>query len=161
MFLLLATLILPSALLAGGKDKESNEAAVARNLTIFNSLYKELAVNYVDTIDPDKTITTAVNAMLSQLDPYTEYIKAEDREDFMMVSTGEYGGIGSVIMQTENGVVISEPYENSPAALAGLVPGDRIMMIDGDSVAGWNTSKVSERLKGQANTNVRVTVCRP
>ena len=161
MFLLLATLILPSALLAGGKDKESNEAAVARNLTIFNSLYKELAVNYVDTIDPDKTITTAVNAMLSQLDPYTEYIKAEDQEDFMMVSTGEYGGIGSVIMQTENGVVISEPYENSPAALAGLVPGDRIMMIDGDSVAGWNTSKVSERLKGQANTNVRVTVCRP
>lgn len=161
MFLLLATLILPSVLLAGGKDKESNEAAVARNLTIFNSLYKELAVNYVDTIDPDKTITTAVNAMLSQLDPYTEYIKAEDREDFMMVSTGEYGGIGSVIMQTENGVVISEPYENSPAALAGLVPGDRIMMIDGDSVAGWNTSKVSERLKGQANTNVRVTVCRP
>ena len=123
VFLLLAVLTVPSALVAAG-DKESNEAAVARNLTIFNSLYKELAVNYVDTIDPDKTITTAVNAMLSQLDPYTEYIKAEDREDFMMVSTGEYGGIGSVIMQTKNGVVISEPYENSPASKSGLLPGD-------------------------------------
>ena len=92
------------------------------------------------TIDPDKTITTAVNAMLSQLDPYTEYIKAEAREDFMMVSTGEYGGIGSVIMQTKNGVVISEPYENSPASKSGLLPGAKIIMIDGDSVAGWNPS---------------------
>ena len=162
LFLLLAALALPSVVVsAGDKDKESNEAAIARNLTIFNSLYKELAVNYVDTIDPDKTINTAVGAMLSQLDPYTEYIKAEDREDFMMVSTGEYGGIGSVIQQTKGGVVISEPYEGSPAALAGLKAGDKIVMIDGDSTAGWTTSKVSERLKGQANTNVKVTVKRP
>ncbi len=162
LFLLLAALALPSVVVsAGDKDKESNEAAIARNLTIFNSLYKELAVNYVDTIDPDKAINTAVGAMLSQLDPYTEYIKAEDREDFMMVSTGEYGGIGSVIQQTKGGVVISEPYEGSPAALAGLKAGDKIVMIDGDSTAGWTTSKVSERLKGQANTNVKVTVKRP
>lgn len=162
VLLIVAVLVLPSVVVtAGDRSKESNEAAVARNLSIFNSLYKELAVNYVDTIDPDKTITTAVNAMLSQLDPYTEYIKAEDREDFMMVSTGEYGGIGSIILQTKNGVVISEPYEGSPAALSGLKPGDKIIMIDGDSTATWTTSKVSERLKGQANTSVKVTVCRP
>lgn len=142
---------------------KSDDASAARNLRVFNAIYKELTARYVDTVDADKAITTAINAMLSGQDPYTEYIPASDRDDFMAMSTtGEYGGIGSVIMQPKSGgVVISEPYEGSPAALAGLRPGDRIIMIDNDSTLDWTTSQVSERLKGQANTTVRVVVDRP
>ncbi len=153
--------VLPSILVSADSKDESNEAAIARNLNIFNSLYKEMAMNYVDTIDPDKTITTAINSMLEELDPYTEYIKAKDRDDFMTISTGEYAGIGSYIMKTKDGVIITEPYENSPAALAGLKPGDRIVMIDNDSTTTWTSDKVSSKLKGQANTVVKIVVDRP
>lgn len=152
----------PSIIASAAADKnENNEAAISRNLNIFNSLYKEVAMNYVDTIDPEKTITTAISSMLEELDPYTEYIQAKDRDDFMRISTGEYGGIGSYIMQSKNGVLISEPYEGSPAANAGLKPGDRIIMIDNDSTEKWTSDKVSSHLKGQANTSVRVVVDRP
>lgn len=151
----------PSVVAAvGGKG---DEAAAARNLTVFNSLYKELLTRYVDTVDAEQSITTAINAMLRELDPYTEYISADERDDFMSMSTtGEYGGIGSVIRQTKNnGVVIADPYEGSPAATAGLRPGDRIIMIDNDSTLNWTVSQVSDHLKGQANTPVRVVVDRP
>ena len=130
----------PSVVAAvGGKG---DEAAAARNLTVFNSLYKELLTRYVDTIDAEQSITTAINAMLRELDPYTEYISADERDDFMSMSTtGEYGGIGSVIRQTKNnGVVIADPYEGSPAATAGLRPGDRIVMIDNDSTLNRSPS---------------------
>lgn len=153
--------LMPSLVASAMKDTESNEAAIARNLSIFNSLYKELSMSYVDTINADKTMTTAINAMLEELDPYTEYIKAEDREDFMTISTGEYGGIGSYIMQSKGGVFISSPYEGSPAAEAGLRPGDRIIMINNDSTVKWTSSQVSAKLKGQANTVVKVVVDRP
>lgn len=147
---------------SAGSGKSNNEAAISRNLTVFNSLYKELAMAYVDTIDAEKTITTAINAMLEELDPYTEYIQAKDREDFMTISTGEYGGIGSYIMESKDGgVLISEPYEGSPAALAGLRPGDKVVMIDNDTTRNWRSSQVSEKLKGQANTVVKVMVERP
>ena len=147
-------------------DHEVNDdAAVARSLDIFNTLYKELNTFYVDTIDAQKAIENAINAMLSDIDPYTEYIPAKETDDFMTLSTGEYGGIGSYLMERtvdgKKGVYISGPYEGSPAARAGLRAGDRIIMIDGDSTAGWASDKVSKRLKGQANTHLTVTVVRP
>lgn len=153
--------IMTPSIVAAVKGK-SDEAAAARNLNVFNALYKELVNRYVDTVDAEAAITTAIDAMLQKQDPYTEYIPASDRDDFMAMSTtGEYGGIGSVIMQSKGNVLISEPYEGSPAALAGLRPGDRIVMVDGDSTTGWTTAQVSERLKGRANTAVSVTVDRP
>ncbi len=139
----------------------SEKIAISRNLDIFNSLYKELQMFYVDTIDAEKSINTAISAMLNDIDPYTVYIPAKDQEDFLTISTGEYGGIGSYIFERNNNVYISEPYENSPAHQAGLRPGDMIIKIDNDSVAGWKSSKVSERLKGQAGTPLQVTVKRP
>lgn len=139
----------------------SEKAAISRNLDIFNSLYKELQVFYVDTIDAEKSINTAINAMLNDIDPYTVYIPAKEQDDFLTISTGEYGGIGSYIFERDNNVYISEPYENSPAHLSGLRAGDMIMMIDNDTVTGWKSSKVSERLKGQAGTSLRVKVKRP
>jgi carboxyl-terminal processing protease len=139
----------------------SNKSAIARNLNIFNSIYKELQTNYVDTIDADKSMRTAINAMLQDIDPYTEYIPEEDQADFNIISSGEYAGIGSVILQRNGNVYISEPQEGSPAHKAGLRPGDLIMLIDGDSVLGWDNSKVSSRLKGKAGTNVKITIKRP
>ncbi len=147
--------------IAFAQSKQNNNAAVARNLDIFNSVFKELNAFYVDTINAQKSIETAINAMLDGIDPYTEYIPPKNQDDFMTISTGEYGGIGSVIMESKGSVYISEPYENSPAARAGLRAGDKIVMIDNDSVKGWNSSKVSEHLKGQANTRLSITVERP
>lgn len=152
----------PSIFAAGDSPKVSQEAAMVQNIELFNSLYKELVSRYVDTVDTKKAITTAIDGLLYNLDPYTTFIPEEDTEDFESMTTGEYGGIGSVIMQSKtDGVVISEPYEGSPAALAGLRPGDRIIMVDGDSTVDWTTSKVSSRLKGLPNTTVKVVVDRP
>ena len=138
----------------------SQDLRITRNLDIFNALFKELNAFYVDSLDVDKSMETAINAMLDDVDPYTEYIPAKQRDDFMVISTGEYGGIGSYIYERNGSVYISEPYEGSPAARAGLRPGDRIIMIDGDSVAGWNSSRVSEHLKGQASTVLQLVVAR-
>ena len=92
----------------------SRDTRIARNLDIFNSLFKELNMFYVDSLDIDKSMETAINAMLDDVDPYTEYIPATNRDEFMVISTGEYGGIGSYIYERNGNVYISEPYEDSP-----------------------------------------------
>lgn len=151
-----------AAPMALGVPKRGDDAAIVRNLDIFNSLYKELNTFYVDTLNPQKSIETAINAMLDDIDPYTEYFPAKKQDEIMVVSTGEYGGIGSYIMQDkQKRVCISEPYEGSPAARAGLKAGDRIVNIDGKDATKWSQDKVSETLKGQANTSLSVTVVRP
>ena len=151
--------------MADSDDNVNDDAAVARNLDIFNSLYKELNTFYVDTINAQKTIENAINAMLNEIDPYTEYIPAVEADEFMTMSTGEYGGIGSYLTERtvngKKGVYISGPYEGSPAARVGLRAGDRIIVIDGDSTTGWTSDKVSKRLRGQANTHLTMTVVRP
>lgn len=140
----------------------SRKAEISRSLNIFNSLFKELQTFYVDSIDAEKSINIAIEAMLNDIDPYTEYIPVKDQDSFRSMTTGEYAGIGSTIQERAAGkVMIAEPYEGSPAALAGLRPGDMIVTIDGDSITGWHSQQVSDRLKGQAGTVVRVTVNRP
>ena len=166
IFVLAATLFTPMAWSgkkkANGEAAEGSEAAVIRNLDIFNSLYKELNTFYVDTLNAKKHIETAINSMLDEIDPYTEYINDDNQDDFLVISTGEYGGIGSYIMERKTGgVFISGPYADSPAARAGLKCGDQIIMIDGDSVASLKSAEVSKRLKGQANTQIKVTIKRP
>ena len=142
----------------------NDDAAIARNLDIFNSLYRELNTFYVDTINAQSTLENAINAMLNEIDPYTEYYPPKDRDDFMAATSGQYGGVGSYILERRDehpGVYISSPYENSPAARAGLRPGDRIVMIDNDTVKGWGSDRVSGKLRGPAHTPVRVQVVRP
>lgn len=159
LILVLLAVVGPMAF-ADDDDNSVRSTRIARNLDIFNALFKELNAFYVDTLDIDKSMEIAITAMLDDVDPYTEYIPAKEREDFMVISTGEYGGIGSYIFERGGKVYISEPYEDSPAAKAGLKPGDRIIMIDGESVEGWDNSKVSEHLKGQPSTPISVTVVR-
>lgn len=156
--IVIAFLIIMAASSAGS-DKRNFE--ISKNLEIFNALYKELNMFYVDTINSEKTISRGINSMLSSLDPYTNYIPESEQEDFRFITTGEYGGIGSLIVTRDSATYISEPYEGMPAQLAGLKAGDKLIKIDGKSLEGLSSSQVSERLKGVANTVVKVTVERP
>ncbi len=162
LIMIAATLLVVAS---AGTATAADDAAIARQLNIFNSVYKELNAFYVDTLNAQQSIETAIHAMLNDIDPYTEYISADEQEDFLMTTMGRYGGIGSYIMRRTDkgheGVYISQTYEGSPAANVGLRAGDRIITIDGDSINGWDTDKVSSRLKGEPGTAVVVTVCRP
>lgn len=142
-------------------ETRSPKSDISANLSIFNSVVKELETNYVDTINIEKSIETAIGAMLNRLDPYTEYMPRKEQEDFRTLNSGEYGGIGSYIMARNGNVYISGPYQGSPAAKAGLRPGDLIMRIDTASALGMSSDQVSSRLKGQRGTPVKVTVKRP
>lgn len=155
--------IAAGAILAGAVASiaADRKADISRNLDIFNSIYRELQTTYVDTIDANKSINTAINSMLNQIDPYTEYISEDAQKDFRTISSGEYAGIGSLIVQRDNNVYISEPQPGSPALKAGLRPGDLIMVVNGDTTLGMSNEEVSKRLKGQPGTDVKVTVKRP
>ncbi|MCM1077628.1 MAG: S41 family peptidase [Bacteroides sp.] len=157
---LVAALLVTISLLASAATR-SKKSDISRNLDIFNALYKELQTFYVDSIDAEKSINTAIIAMLDDIDPYTEYFSAKDQDKFRTMTTGEYGGIGSIIQQSDEGVIVVEPYKGSPASLAGLRPGDLFLSIDGDSVVGWTSDKVSEKLKGQSGSTLKLVMKRP
>lgn len=155
--LLLVSCIMP------GKAQKDNRFEVSKNLDIFNALVKETEMFYVDSIDVEKTIRRGIDAMLEGLDPYTEYIPEQEMETLKIMTTGEYGGIGSYIRQrnANGGVMIAEPNEGMPAALAGLKAGDLILAVDTVDVSHFTNDKVSELLKGVPNTKVVLTIQRP
>lgn len=134
--------------------------ALAKNIDIFATLVRELDSYYVDEIDPDQLVTIGINAMLEELDPYTEYIPEEDSDDFRMLTTGEYAGIGALIGNRGEGNMVLMPYTGFPAQNAGLKIADYILKIDSVDVVGKPTSEVSELLKGPANTPLSVRVLR-
>ena len=148
---------------AQAQEKKDNHFEVSKNLEIFNSLVKEVEMFYVDSIDVDKTVRRGIDAMLGGLDPYTEYIPEQEMSDFKQMVTGEYGGIGAYIRQrNEKGnVMIIEPFEGMPAAVAGLKAGDRILAIDTTDVTHFKNDKVSELLKGVPNSKMTLTIQRP
>ena len=150
-----------TAAIVAGAATRSSKNDIVRNLDIFNAVYKNLEKGYVDTIDADKSINTAISAMLNEIDPYTEYIPEQEQEEFMTISTGEYGGIGAYIGARDGKVFISEPREGTPSQRAGLKPGDVFLTIDGDSVTTLSSDKISKMLRGQAGTRVRMSVRRP
>ncbi len=141
--------------------QRSHDAAVSRNLNTFNSMVKELELNYVDSIRTDEAFKAAINGLLSTIDPYTEYYDNEDREALMKMTTGEYGGIGSYIMERDGSSYISGPMEDSPAAKAGLLSGDKILRVDTVDVSKMGSDKVTKLLRGNPSTMVEVTVARP
>lgn len=148
-------------LAAGAAAQRSHDMAVARNLQIFNAIVQELENNYVDTIRAEESFRQAIGAFLSEVDPYTVYIPVDDQEDFSTMTTGQYGGIGSIILERDGSTYISGPYADSPAAKAGLKAGDKIIRIDGKDVAGKPSTEITKLLKGTPGTSLRVTVARP
>ena len=139
----------------------SKKSAISRNIDIFSSVFKEMQTFYVDSIDADKAVSTAINAMLGELDPYTVYLPRSEQEDFKTMTTGEFGGIGSYIVQRDGNVYISGPHKDSPAHKAGLRAGDLIIAIDGDTMLGKSHTFVSDRLKGTPGTDLTLKVKRP
>ena len=134
---------------------------VSKNLDIFATLFRELNIYYVDDADPGKLMKTGIDAMLESLDPYTNFIPESNMEDYKMMTTGQYGGIGALIQTQDNKVVISEPYEGYGAFKAGLRAGDKIIAIDGKSALGKTSTEIREFLLGQPGTTLEITIERP
>ncbi len=141
-------------------SQDQNNFELSKNLEIYADILRQLNLNYADDIKPGELSTTAIDAMLNKLDPYTVYVPESRREDFELMTKGEYGGIGSLIQKQGDYVVISEPYENFPAQIAGLKAGDEIYAINGESAKGKSSSDVSDKLKGTPGTSFILTVKR-
>lgn len=156
------TVVLISLVFSGAAQPPIQDQGfeIVKNLDIYSTLLKELNTNYVDEIKPGELSKTAIDAMLESLDPYTNYIPESDVEDFKFITTGEYGGIGALIHQQGDYVVITEPYEGSPAQKNGLLAGDKILEINGQSAKGKSYDAVSSILKGQAGTKLAITIKR-
>ncbi|WP_429774021.1 S41 family peptidase [Agaribacillus aureus] len=133
---------------------------IQKNLDIFATLYKEVNTYYVDDVNPNKVIRTGIEAMLQNLDPYTNYIPEDDIEDYRTMTTNQYGGIGALVGKRNGRSLIIMPYEGFPAHRNGLIIGDEILKIDGIEVANKTSTEISRLLKGQANTKVNLTILR-
>lgn len=139
-------------------NQETRDFRIAKNLDIFFSLFRELNTFYVDEIDPDKVIKAGIDNMLKTLDPYTVYYPESEVDEFTFMTTGKYGGIGSLVRNSGDYIVISEIYKGFPADLAGIKPGDLLKKVDGVSLKGFSTEKVSEKLKGNPGTEIILTI---
>jgi carboxyl-terminal processing protease len=159
-FRVFAALLLIGILTIGFTARTSDFELV-KSLDIFYTLFRELNLYYVDETKPDKLIETGINSMLNSLDPYTTYIPESEMDDFNFMTTGEYGGIGSLIRAGESYAIIAEPYEGSPSAKAGLMAGDEIISVDGFVTKGKPLSEVSEKLKGVPGTELTVIIRKP
>lgn len=144
------------------QNKDHN-LEVAKNLEVFNSIYKHLDLLYVDTLNAKEVVGNAINGMLRSLDPYTVYYSEDKTNELRTMLTGKYAGIGGIIRwnsQISNSV-IEEPYEGMPAAEAGLRKGDVILSIDGESMKGKDNAYVSDHLRGDAGTTFELKIRRP
>ncbi|MFH2096840.1 MAG: PDZ domain-containing protein, partial [Bacteroidota bacterium] len=117
-------------------DDDQVTFEISKNLDIFYTLFRELNIYYVDETDPGKLIRTGIDEMLNSLDPYTTFIPESQMEDYIFMTTGQYGGIGAGISKSGENIVITEPYEEYPAQIGGLKAGDIIIEIDGKSTLG-------------------------
>jgi carboxyl-terminal processing protease len=133
---------------------------ISRNLDIFSTLFRELNIYYVDGVKPGDLMKKGIDSMLESLDPYTNYIPESDIEDYRFMTTGQYGGIGALIGQRGDDVIITDPYENFPAQKADVRAGDVILEIDGKSIKGKKYDDISKILKGQPKTIVKLTLKR-
>jgi len=133
---------------------------ISKNLSIYNTLLRELDLFYVDTLNYDKIVKNSIDNMLIKLDPYTVYMPEEETDDLKFMTTGEYAGIGAMIMKKDKDIYISEPYEGMPAQRNDLRAGDIIIEIDGKKTEGMSVSDVSARLKGTPNTTIKLKIKR-
>jgi carboxyl-terminal processing protease len=158
--ILILTGLLIVAVTSGGFyfTQETRDFRIAKNLDIFFSLFRELNTFYVDEVDPDKIIKSGIDNMLKTLDPYTVYYPESDADDFAFMTTGKYGGIGSMIRSSGDYTVISEIYKGFPADAAGIKPGDILKKVDGVSLKGLTTERVSDKLKGDPGTTLIITI---
>lgn len=151
------------AMPAWAQKEKNHDFVVAKNMDVFTSIYKNLDMMYVDTLDADEVIGNGINAMLRSLDPYTEYYPESEVKELKNMLTGKYAGIGSIVRYNYQlgYTVINEPYEGMPAQEAGLKKGDIILSINDSTMKGKEVSYVSDRLRGEPGTSFILKVKRP
>jgi carboxyl-terminal processing protease len=138
--------------------QETRDFRIAKNLDIFFSMFRELNTFYVDDINPDKMVKTGIDNMLKTLDPYTVYYPESEVDEVTFMTTGKYGGIGSLIRGGGEYVVVSLVYKGFPADVAGIKQGDLLKKVDGVSLKGLSNDQVSEKLKGNPGTAINLTI---
>lgn len=157
IFLILAIIV---PFLAGARSQQ--KAEFARKLQTFNAIVKELSTNYVDTLQAGELMDNTIEALLSQIDPYTEYFPADNQEELQSLTEGKYAGIGATIMKRDKNVIITEPRWDTPARNAGLRAGDVILRVNGDTITeAMEAGEVSRRLRGNAGTDIEIDIRRP
>jgi len=145
----------------GATNTDQRTFRISKNLTIFNSILRELDLFYVDSLNYDKVVKTTIDNMLEKLDPYTVYLPEEETDDLTFMTTGEYAGIGALIMKSGKEVVVSEPYEGMPAQRNDVRAGDIIVEVDGKKIENMSVNEVSALLKGTPNTFIKLKLKRP
>ena len=160
---LLAIVVLTGCISSNAQNQENHNLEVGKNLDIFNAVYRNLDLLYVDTINPNEAVTAAIKGMVRSLDPYTDYYPESETKNLQLMITGKYAGIGALIKYHvgKKRVVIDEPYEGMPAAEAGVKKGDVILSIDDSVMTDKTVSYVSSHLRGDAGTSFVLKVYRP
>jgi carboxyl-terminal processing protease len=138
-------------------SQETKDFKLTKNLDIYISLFRELNAFYVEEIDPEKLVTRSITSMLSTLDPYTVYYPEEATEDLDFLTTGKYGGFGSLIRKSGDYILVTDVYKGFPADRNGIRPGDLMLSIDGNSLKGVSSEKASDMLKGEPGTEAEIT----
>ncbi len=140
---------------------QSTGFEVLKNLEIMDQIFEHLELYYVDNPETGKVSKAAIDAMLKDLDPYTVYYHESNIEDYRLLTTGQYGGVGAQIIKMGEYVVVSEVYEGNPAQKSGLMPGDKVLSIEGKSMVKKSTDEVSTAMKGPKGTSITMEVERP
>ena len=149
-------LIIPLLLLTINLLADTQTSRIDKNLTIYTDVMRQLDIHYVDTLNYDDLIESSINYMLHKIDPYTLYIPKSEDDELRRLTQGKYGGVGSLIMYRDSNVYVNELYEGMPAQLAGLLPGDRFVKVDGFDCQGKNTKEVSDHLRGKPGTTIEI-----
>jgi len=152
------TVVITLGFMLGGQ--ENKDFKLTKNLDIYISLFRELNAFYVDEIDPEKLVTRSINSMLATLDPYTNYYPEEETGDLDFMTTGKYGGFGSLIRKSGDYILVTNVYRGFPADKSGIRPGDLMISIDGTSLKGVSSDKASDMLKGEPGTEAEITIRR-
>jgi carboxyl-terminal processing protease len=152
------TAMLTLGFLAGGQD--NRDFKLTKNIDIYISLFRELKAFYVDDIDPEKLVHKSINSMLATLDPYTVFYPEEETGDLDFMTTGRYGGFGSLIRKSGDYIVVTNVYKGFPADKSGIRPGDLMISIDGKSLRGVTSDKASDMLKGEPGTEAELIIRR-
>jgi len=140
---------------------DSDDFVLAKNLDIYHTLIRELRLYYVDEINTNKVFETSIDEMLKTLDPYTIYYPESEIEDFRLITTGQYGGIGALMRTSSNEIVIEEIYQNYPADKAGFKPGDIIKRVGDQDANSSKYDDISILMKGAPDTDIEISVYRP
>ena len=153
-------LLLLVAVVVTGIWAAKDDFGLGRNMEVMVNMMRELSLQYVDEVAPEKLMAGGAAGMVRNLDPYTQYMSESEMEQFETLATGKYGGIGATIRmkRDSSGVVVAQPYKGSPADLAGLKIGDKFITIEGEDVTKCSTSDISSKLKGTPGTKVRLSI---